>query len=178
MSSIYRPIWRERLFTPAYRRLPFHRSATELRFEYQSAQTTHWHAFLESIWGDDQQNKDTLEVFKLPVTATTCQRQKIFLIIGPPRSGERPGARVLRQLVGDGNVASPTRWSSLAGPLQLSQPSVGKSVANVADAGVARSDQATVVEHLLSISGEDNAIDQAITLLLLPTTDSVSDSVQ
>ncbi len=119
-----------------------------------AARPEQWHSFLDSVWGDDQDSKDTLqEIFGYLLTADTRQ-QKIFLIIGPPRSGKGTIARVLRKLVGEGNVAGPT-LSSLAGPFGLSQL-VGKSVAIVADARLSgRTDQATVVEHLLAISGED-----------------------
>lgn len=129
-------------------------TATEFDLDVHAPKPTRWHEFLESIWQDDQQSRDTLqEIFGYLLTADSRQ-QKIFLIIGPPRSGKGTIARILRQLVGDGNVAGPT-LGSLAGPFGLSQL-VGKSVAIVADARVsAKSDQATVVEHLLSISGED-----------------------
>jgi P4 family phage/plasmid primase-like protien len=129
-------------------------TAAEFDLDLNAPAPQQWHSFLESIWGDDQQSKDTLqEVFGYLLTADTRQ-QKIFLIIGPPRSGKGTIARVLRKLVGEGNVAGPT-LASLAAPFGLSQL-VGKSVAIVADARIsARTDQATVVEHLLSISGED-----------------------
>jgi P4 family phage/plasmid primase-like protien len=129
-------------------------TAAEFDLDLNAPNPEYWHAFLESIWGDDDQSKGTLqEIFGYLLTADTRQ-QKIFLMIGPPRSGKGTIARVLRGLVGEGNVAGPT-LASLAAPFGLSQL-VGKSVAIVADARVsARTDQATVVEHLLSISGED-----------------------
>src|SRR5690606_5096911 len=54
---------------------------------------------------------------------------------------------------GEGNVAGPTT-SSLAGGFGL-QPLVGKSLAIVSDARFAGDGITTVVERLLTISGED-----------------------
>ena len=63
-------------------------------------------------------------------------------------------ARVLRALVGVSNTAGPT-LSSFAGNFGL-WPLLGKSLAVISDARMSgRTDQAIVVERLLSISGED-----------------------
>src|SRR5262249_33341349 len=81
-------------------------------------------------------------------------QQKILLLVGPKRSGKGTVARVLRGLVGPENAAGPT-LASLGTNFGL-QALLGKSVAVVADARLSgRTDAGTVVERLLSISGED-----------------------
>ncbi|MBN1854572.1 MAG: hypothetical protein JW829_17705 [Pirellulales bacterium] len=114
-----------------------------------------WLDFLDSIWSDDRECIDTLqEIFGYCLTPDTRQ-QKIFLLVGPKRSGKGTIARVLTALVGSDNVAAPT-LSGLATNFGL-WPLIGKSLAIVSDARLSgRPDQAAIVERLLSISGEDS----------------------
>jgi putative DNA primase/helicase len=77
---------------------------------------------------------------------------KILLLVGPPRSGKGTIARVLTALVGRENAAGPT-LASLGQNFGLS-PLLGKPLAVVSDARLG-GDTFTVVERLLSISGED-----------------------
>src|SRR5262249_16217788 len=113
-----------------------------------------WLTFLGELWPGDSESIDTLqEWFGYSLTPDT-RHQKILLLLGPPRSGKGVIARVLRGLVGPGNVAGPT-LSSLAERFRLS-PLLGKPVAIVSDARLGgRTDAATITERLLSISGED-----------------------
>ena len=81
-------------------------------------------------------------------------QQKIFMLVGPKRSGKGTILRVLTALLGVENVAAPT-LSSLATNFGL-QPLVGKPLAAISDARLGtRSDALVAVERLLSISGED-----------------------
>ena len=130
-------------------------TTTALEFDYDpkapAPQT--WLAFLRELWGDDRQSVDLLqEWFGYSLTADTSQ-QKILLLVGPKRSGKGTISRVLRRLVGEGNVVGPTT-GSLAGQFGL-QPLIGKTLAIVSDARFKGDDVATVVERLLCISGED-----------------------
>ncbi len=76
------------------------------------------------------------------------------MLVGPKRSGKGTIARVLTALLGRENVAGPT-LGSLATNFGLS-PLIGKPLAIISDARLgSRSDQAVIVERLLSISGED-----------------------
>jgi putative DNA primase/helicase len=82
------------------------------------------------------------------------RQQKVFLLIGPPRSGKGTIARVMGALLGAENVAGPT-LGSLASNFGLALL-IGKSVAIVSDARLSgRSDPAAIAERLLSVSGED-----------------------
>lgn len=129
-----------------------------------------WLAFLRDVWPNDPDAIGALqELFGYLLTPDTSQ-QKAFMLIGPKRSGKGTIARVLTDLLGRSNVASPT-LSSLGGDFGL-QPLVGKLVAVVSDARVGgRADPKVIVENLLRITGEDS-VDvnrkgiQAVTLRL------------
>lgn len=113
-----------------------------------------WLAFLASMWGDDKESIRALQqMFGYLLTPDTSQ-QKMFALIGPKRSGKGTIARILKALLGDDAVVNPT-LQSLERPFGLA-PLVGKTVAIIGDARLGgQSDQAQVVERLLSISGED-----------------------
>ena len=112
-----------------------------------------WLAFLDSVWGDDGETIETLqELFGYLVIGDTSQ-QKMFLVVGPKRSGKGTIARVLKGLLGAHNVAGPT-LSSFATNFGLA-PLIGKSVAVISDARLGGSDTSLVAERLLAISGED-----------------------
>lgn len=115
---------------------------------------TAWLEFLTSLWGDDAESILVLQqLFGYLLTADTSH-QKIFALIGPPRSGKGTIARVLKALLGADSVVSPT-LKSLENQFGLA-PLVGKTVAIIGDARLGgHSDQQQVVERLLSISGED-----------------------
>ncbi|MCA9233221.1 MAG: hypothetical protein KDA57_21425, partial [Planctomycetales bacterium] len=88
------------------------------------------------------------------LTLDTSQ-QKVFMLVGPKRCGKGTIARVLTGLLGKENIAAPT-LSGLATNFGL-WPLLGKSIALISDARLsARTDQVSVVERLLSISGEDS----------------------
>jgi putative DNA primase/helicase len=134
-------------------------NALDFDFQPDAAEPEEWLSFLQQLWSDDQRNLDiksidTLqELFGYCLTADTSQ-QKIFLFVGPKRSGKGTIGRVLTRLLGQANVASPT-LQSLCGNFGL-QPLIGKSAALIGDARIGqRHDQAAIAERLLSISGED-----------------------
>ena len=94
------------------------------------------------------------EIFGYFLTSDTSQ-QKLFLLVGPTRSGKGVICRVLRHLLGSENVPGPT-LASLSSNFGLA-PLIGKQLAIIADARIgARSNQQIIAERLLSISGEDS----------------------
>jgi putative DNA primase/helicase len=125
-----------------------------LPYTYDEAATApvRWFRFLDDIWGDDDESKESLQDWFGYLLSGITRYQKILGLLGPKRSGKGTTARVLRGLLGSHNVAGPT-LSSLSTNFGLS-PLIGKPVAVIADARL-RSDDATIVERLLSISGED-----------------------
>ena len=127
-----------------------------LDFDYRAnpPEPTGWWQFLDQLWPDDQQARETLqELFGYLLTPDTSQ-QKLFLLIGPKRSGKGTIIRVLQALLGHENVVSPT-LNSLAQNFGLA-PLIGKTAALIADARLSgRTDTQAIAERLLSISGED-----------------------
>ena len=79
--------------------------------------------------------------------------QKMLLLIGPTRSGKGTIARALTALLGRGHVTGPT-LASLGTNFGLS-PLLGKPLAVISDARLGDMPSHTVVERLLSITGED-----------------------
>ena len=135
---------------------PTYFSTNCLDFDYDSAPPApaSWFNFLESLWGDDFETAETLqEVFGYLLSSDTSQ-QKIFLLIGPPRSGKGTILRVLTKLVGPSNLVSPT-INSLSTNFGLA-PLIGKKVATITDARIGfKTDQSSVAERFLTVSGED-----------------------
>jgi putative DNA primase/helicase len=87
-------------------------------------------------------------------TTPDTTQQKIFLLVGPRRSGKGTIARVLTAMLGRENVAGPTLYS-LTQNFGLASL-IGKPLAIISDARLSgRSDASIVVERLLAISGED-----------------------
>jgi putative DNA primase/helicase len=131
-----------------------------LPFDYDADAPTYpplWQQFMRQLWPGDEDGKRarlTLqEMFGLMLTPDT-RYQKIFMIVGPKRSGKGTIARVLTRMLGRDNVANPT-LSGLSSHFGLSAL-VDKRAAIISDARLGpRTDAHTVAERLLSISGED-----------------------
>lgn len=132
----------------------FNRNAVPFDYAPSGPEPARWLRFLADVWPGDQEAIDTLqELFGYLLTPDTSQ-QKIFLIVGPKRSGKGTIARVLTELLGADNVAGPS-LASLGGDFGL-QPLIGKQAAIVSDARLGgHVDAARVAENLLRISGED-----------------------
>jgi putative DNA primase/helicase len=113
-----------------------------------------WLRFLASLWPDDQASIDTLqELFGLLLTSDTSY-QKLFLLIGPPRSGKGTIARILQALRGKEATAWPT-LASLGTTFGL-EGLIGRPIAIIPDARLdSRVDVQVLAERLLAISGED-----------------------
>ncbi len=114
-----------------------------------------WLAFLQQLWPDDPQSIKTLQLILGYILGGGTHLQKIFLIVGPKRSGKGTIARVLTSLLGPEASCGPT-LGGLSTPFGL-QTLIGKRLAVVSDARLSsRADQATIAERLLAISGEDS----------------------
>ena len=118
-------------------------------------QPREWLKFLDSLWGEDREAIDTLqEMFGYLLTPDTSQ-QKMFMLVGPRRSGKGTIGRVLSALIGAHNTCAPT-MASFSGEFGL-EPLIGKLVAIFPDArsGSLTMGAQAVVERLLMLSGED-----------------------
>ena len=110
--------------------------------------------FLREVWPDDDEQVDTLQEMFGYLVSNETRQQKGFLAVGPKRSGKGTIARTLRRLRGEDAVAGPT-LASLAGNFGL-QSLIDRPVAIISDARLSgRTDESTIVERLLSITGED-----------------------
>lgn len=136
--------------TPAF----FNLVSVDLAYDQDAPEPVEWLAFLRTLWPDDSESIDLLQEWMGYVLSGKTDQQKIALLIGPARSGKGTIIRILKALIGHGNYCGPT-LSSLATNFGL-QPLIGKPLAVVADARLGpKVDLATIVERLLSISGED-----------------------
>jgi putative DNA primase/helicase len=111
-----------------------------------------WLAFLSSLFGDDAESIELLQEWFGYVLSGDTEQQKMMLLVGPPRAGKGLIARILTALLGHCNVAGPT-LSQLAQNFGM-QSLIGKSLGVIGDARF-QGQTATVVERLLSITGED-----------------------
>jgi putative DNA primase/helicase len=131
--------------------LPYNYDAEASRFPPK------WRKFLHQLWPGDEGKQERMclqEIFGLALTPMTNQ-QKMFLLLGPKRSGKGTIARVLTALLGPDNVVNPN-LANLGGEFGL-QPLIGKRMAIISDARLgASSGINTMVERLLNISGEDD----------------------
>ncbi len=131
----------------------FNATSVPFSFDPDALEATTWLQFLDDLWGDDDESIGALQEWFGYVISGRLDLQKILLLIGPTRAGKGVIARLLGALVGAGNVAGPT-LSSLNGDFGLA-PLLGKTLAVVSDARLNGRGTHTVVERLLSISGED-----------------------
>lgn len=124
-------------------------------FDYdpEAPEPTVWLGFLDSLWSDDPDSIMLLQEYFGYLLSGRTDMHKMLALIGPMRAGKGTIARTLTTLVGNGNVAGPT-LSSLGTNFGLS-PLLGKPVAIISDARLGSGPSHTVVERLLSITGED-----------------------
>jgi putative DNA primase/helicase len=147
------------LHLPTRRLLPatpklFALNGADVAFTPDAPAPEAWLRFLDSVWSKDPDCVSTLQEIAGYLLTPDTRFEKIFLLVGPRRSGKGTVARVLGQLVGDRNACAPT-LTSLGGPFGK-QPLIGKTVGLIADARLSgRTDPAVVAETLLSISGRD-----------------------
>lgn len=113
-----------------------------------------WLRFHDQLWPDEPEPIATLQEFIGYLLTAHTRYQKILMLVGPKRSGKGTIGRVIRQLLGTGNVCSPT-LGTIGGNFGRTSL-IGKTAAIIADARISgRTDTAAVTECLLSISGED-----------------------
>jgi putative DNA primase/helicase len=129
-------------------------TASDVTFDPDAGDPTHWLTFLGQLFGEDCEAHDTLQDWFGYALAADTSQQKIFMIVGPRRGGKGTIGRILTALLGRDSVIAPT-LSGLQSNFGLA-PLIAKSLAIISDARVGgKSDQAVIAERLLSISGED-----------------------
>lgn len=132
----------------------FNLNSRTFRFSPAAGEPKAWLKFLGEVFADETEAIETLqEIAGYLLTADTSQ-QKMFALIGAPRSGKGTILRVLRELIGADNVTAPT-LAGLGGPFGL-QGMIGKLAALISDARLGgRADVQAITENLLRVSGED-----------------------
>jgi putative DNA primase/helicase len=136
--------------TPAF----FNAYAVDYDVVRGAAMPYHWCRFLASIFPDSPESVETLQEIFGCILCGDLSHQKIFMLLGPPRSGKGTIAAVLRKLIGETNTCNPT-LAGLATNFGASAL-IGKPLAVVGDCRISgRTDKAAIVEKLLSISGGD-----------------------
>jgi putative DNA primase/helicase len=130
-------------------------SRTQLPYNFDpEALCPTWMRFLHQVWGGDEDAIRVLQMLFGYILTPDTSQQKIFLFVGPKRSGKGTIAHIMQQLLGKENYASPT-LNSFSSNFGL-WPLMGKMLAVVGDARLSnRVDQGPIVECLLRISGED-----------------------
>ena len=135
--------------TPGY----FNLVSVPFAYDPEAPQPKRWLRFLSELWPEDEDQRRVLQQWAGYVLSGRTDLHKILLMVGPTRAGKGIICGVLSELVGVGNTAGPT-LGSLCGEFGLA-PLIGKSLAVVSDARLSGRNANTVVERLLSISGED-----------------------
>ena len=134
----------------------FNMTATEVKFvpADKCPKPDRWLRFLNELWEDDRESITALQLWCGYCLVSDLRQHKFLAMFGPARSGKGTIARILRLLVGVGNVAAPT-LSSLSMNFGL-WPLLDKTLAIIGDARLSgRQDSAVIVERILSITGED-----------------------
>lgn len=126
--------------------------ATPFPYLPDAPEPREWFGFLRSIWPDDPQAIETLQEAFGYVISGRRDLQKVFLLVGPTRSGKGTIANVLTELVGAAHTCGPT-LAQLGTNFGLA-PLIGKSLGIIPDARMPR-EVGGVVENLLMISGQD-----------------------
>src|SRR5262245_23146467 len=136
--------------TPAF----FNLVTVPFGYRVDAVEPAEWLKFLASVWGDDSDSIMLLQEYFGYVLSGRMDMQKMLMLHGPIRSGKGTVERVLAALMGGNrNIASPT-LASLSTNFGLS-PLIGKPLAFITDARLGNIPSHTVVERLLSITGED-----------------------
>lgn len=112
-----------------------------------------WHQRDDGTWWRDADEIRTLRQWMGYVLSGRLDLQKMLLVKGPPRSGKGTISRVMTSLIGSANCSGPT-LAGIASNFGL-ETSIGKTLMIVGDARLASQGQETVIERLLSISGQD-----------------------
>jgi putative DNA primase/helicase len=128
-------------------------SVTEFAYD-PAAQCPTWLRVLHDYWPEEGGEALLLqEMFGYSLMPITYL-QKIFVLLGPGRSGKGTISKVLTMLVGEKNVASPN-LGALAKDFGT-QPMINKTLCIVGEAGFGRNDDRSAVTNFLkTVSGED-----------------------
>lgn len=131
-------------------------NSVDYDFDPDAGEPTEWLRFLDSIWDDDDECIAALQrIFGYLLTPDTSM-QRMFQLMGPPRSGKGTIGDVMAEVVGRANVCSPS-LQSIAGDFAL-QPAVGKLLMLLSEARLdgRGTNRAAITDVILRVVGEDH----------------------
>lgn len=134
----------------------FTTSALNFSYDVEAPAPARWLKFLEELWGEDKESIDTLQNILGYFLTYDTSYQKIFLIVGPPRSGKSTIGKMIEDgLIGERNAQSTPSYE-LENNFGLASL-IDKTLAIIPDARfMNNSKQSIATERMLSISGEDS----------------------
>lgn len=108
----------------------------------------------EDIWPDDDESIECLQEIMGYLLLPSNAYQKMFMFIGPKRSGKGTIHGVIENLIGRKNICYPT-FASMVSTFGLQQ-FIGKTLAIFSDVRISgRTDIVQAVEQILAITGGD-----------------------
>ena len=110
----------------------FTTNALTFPFDARAARPSRWLRFLNELWPNDREARDTLQEIMGYLLVPRTDQQKAFMFVGRPRSGKGTIGRIVRRLVGDPDCCAPT-LGSLGREFGM-QNLIGKTLALIADA--------------------------------------------
>ena len=144
--------WRAEKLLPAAADF-FTQHACGFAYSADAAEPARWLKFLDEIFDGDAEAIATLQEIMGYLLTGDTHLQKMFLLVGPLRSGKGTITGVMRGLLAPGAVCGPT-MASFAGEFGL-QPLLGRTLAIIDDLRLGtHSDKSVITERLLSITGE------------------------
>jgi putative DNA primase/helicase len=95
----------------------FTRNALNFDYDPNAPTPTRFFQFLEDVWpeGAERDCHAALKQMFGYLLAPDTSHQKIFVLVGPPRSGKGTIGRLLKSMLGPSNICSPT-FSSMGTP--------------------------------------------------------------
>lgn len=134
-----------------------HRCRFALDFDYDAQATlpVHFLTFLRSVWGQDNEQISMLLEWIGYLLSGRTDQQKIFLMIGPTRSGKGTILRLIQRIFG--HAATSFKVAKLGSSQWMLGSLIGKTVAYDPDVRRAsiNDSESEAVEAMLSVSGED-----------------------
>jgi len=113
-----------------------------------------WRAFVDDVFNGDTESIIALQKWFGYLLSPDKSLNKIMFVIGKQRSGKGTIARTIRAVLGERNIGTPT-LAEMSQPFGL-ESLIGKTAALITDARISgRTDEVTVTERLLAISGDD-----------------------
>ncbi len=131
----------------------FSKTCSPVEYDPNAPVPQNWLNFLYSVWGDDPESIEKLQEMMGLLLTTDTSHHAIFFLQGPPRSGKGTILDILQAIVGGDSTAA-LDLGRMANQF-ITATLMGKSLCTFSDARFDGRGMSTIIESLLSISGED-----------------------